>query len=408
MNLDVRRVTDSYSLLKLQSRIAGELLDTATAQNAFAVLAVPVSSRLFRRSGGRPNWMWGLFGDTLIVVIDGVRTVAQGLELYASAGQPMTQTPFGGINSMVQLTMSNIFNQLLADVGTLPARVFLTGYSYGGAIALALGGQLVAIAGGSTVQVCTFGSPRPGDAGLAGQLTRATVRRWMNADDPIPRFPPRWSEAPALTINAGFPAAYQWSLYVQPNGGVEVNFDGKLTATPLPGTIIPISDLTLSAWLTGVDAFSGEGHALGTYLARLGPVAAQMVGSNPSPTIGSNQEAQAPLSSPQFQRDAAVVAAPALESAQPEVSTMLFVPPLHRPRVIQSFGQYRVDWEGFTICTTKTRSESKTIAKYIFKMCRELGDSNQIYNGSFQAAINVFLVAASNPTGGFSPVLTVT
>ena len=87
---------------------------------------------------------------------------------------------------------------------------------------------------------------------------------------------------------------------------------------------------------------------------------------------------------------------------------MLYIPVQFRPRVSMVSGVYLVIWMGNTIASCKTKSNAKTIAKYISKCCRELTDASPVYTGSMQLSWQAFLAAAANPANGFIPPLDVT
>jgi pimeloyl-ACP methyl ester carboxylesterase len=359
------------------------------------------------RGGFVPSWLWACFGDTCIVAIDGVTTLLQGLGLYASTQQLMSQIPSGGVNSTVLVAATSIFNQLVSQLGGGPRNWVLCGYSYGGALAETVGAMLLAGLQPASVQIATFGSPRPGDANLAAALEQASLVRWMCDSDPIPRFPPTFLEAPNMTVQAGFTAAVNWSLYVQPKGGMQLDSLGTITVQQLPGRTLPIVALQLAAWLSGADAFGSAGHALNTYLTRLN---AAIAGAGPVPNVNAPPavaETPTPLTQQAFNADAAIVAAGVQVIALGRSPMALYVPIQYRPKVVFFAGVYKVMWMGYTMADCPTKSAAKTYAKYIFRMARTLVDATTTYSGSTQNGWRDFLTAASNPTGGFLPVLTV-
>lgn len=71
-------------------------------------------------------------------------------------------------------------------------RIFITGYSLGGALAM-LAGQMLLSRDAKYVEIlsiCTFGAPRTGNEGFAAWFQSLDVVRYVNSEDIVPTMPP--------------------------------------------------------------------------------------------------------------------------------------------------------------------------------------------------------------------------
>ncbi len=72
-------------------------------------------------------------------------------------------------------------------------KIFITGHSLGGALAMLAGQYLLSEdfnAYKSIVSICTFGSPRTGNNGFAKWFSEVDVVRYVNSEDIVPTVPP--------------------------------------------------------------------------------------------------------------------------------------------------------------------------------------------------------------------------
>ena len=408
LDLDVRTYKDSLTLIQSLQRLHGKLLSGSTATNVLALIGKPDTSGLFSVNGAVPNWCWGLYGNDLVILIDGLSSVQQGAQLFATSQSGVVTSPIGGINSYALSAAKSIYSVVTQNGMPLSPAVLVSGYSYGGALAQIVASLLNSMPFPAVVQCATFGSPRIGDTGFVNGLAPVTLRRYMNDDDPVPLFPPHFVEAPAASIAVGFGTVFAWSKYIQGHGGIVEFSDGTTLVSNLPPEFLPITEGQLAAWVSGATPPGGDAHSLFTYVSRVALSAAREAQAKTPANTGSGPEVYSPVTLQTFLADAATFAAALKVALALEGKTVLYVPPVYRPRVIFSFDTYHVNWMGYTIADCPTKSNAKTIAKYIFKAMRELVDANPTYSGSMQNAWRDFLTAAANPANGFLPPLNVT
>lgn len=408
LNLDVRRYKDSLTLLQALIGIHGTLLSTASPLNVLSGLGAPDQSGLVSAVGMTPNLCWGKYGDTVVVLIDGITTVGQGAQLYTSTQAPLTSTPIGQINGIAYNVSLNIVKVLDAIPPEVSSNFLLAGYSYGGALAQAVAALLAVRDLPGRIQVATFGSPRIGNSSLARTLQNATVRRYMVDTDPVPRFPPHFFEAPTALIAVGFPTAFFWTAYSQVQGGIQLEANGEGSPAVLPGRSVPATDVQLAQWLASAYSIGGDPHSQFTYQSRMALSAAKEALSPPAFNVGSGAEGDSTLTESAFLSDKASFAAALTNAMHEESGSMLYVPVNFRPKVTFIAGVYSVVWMGDTMGQFPTKSGAKTYAKYLFKFLREHSDASMLFSGSATDAWPRWLVAASNPLNGFLPTLTVT
>src|SRR5579872_1868652 len=269
LDLDVRNLLDVQKLVHI---VAALNPNTGYADVPSALARIgggPFSTQLYPKSPPMPSWLYCDTGNQVIVAAAGITSPQDGLAVFASSLQPLAGVGTARIQGAALGAAQTMLGALQPRWVSGPRRWVLCGHSYGGATVLALACLLLERHLAQDVRVCTFGSPRPGDRSLADVLTAATVRRYMNAGDPVPRYPPHMSEAPTLTLAAGFPLALQWSRYTQPNGGVVLTSDGRTSAAQLPPSMLPLTDVQLLAWALSDRCFYATAHSIASYQIRV-------------------------------------------------------------------------------------------------------------------------------------------
>jgi len=206
---------------------------------------------LYPRVGLQPPFIVAKQGGSVIVWSSGVHTVEQGLGVLLSSSAKMSPVQDGLAGSLYVQSGLNVYNTLTSLYGGSIENVLLVGHSYGGSLLSVTASLLVGSNAIRSVALTTFGAPRPGDGTFCADLGKVDIARWMCAADPVPRFPPSWEEAPALTLAVGFEIARAWSLYGQPHGGLVLYQNGTILEEPLPPLTFPIQDVKLLAWATG-------------------------------------------------------------------------------------------------------------------------------------------------------------
>jgi hypothetical protein len=405
-NIRIDSLSDLQKLCAAQMLLAAAQPVAAVGSGIDALWDVVNGVVVYPRAGFIPAWFTADGNDQVLVVIDGVRTLQQGLAMYASTQQSMLKVGSWWANATVVTAAQAMFNALRHSFGDTFRRWVLSGYSYGGALAEVLAAMLTSTPSSSSAQIVTWGSPRPGDSTLAALLQRWPLRRLMCDSDPVPRFPPHLGEAPAANVAVGLSGAQQWARYVQPGGGVILPQSGSLVSSPLPRLFFPIADADLALWVTGNDTFRGRGHALTTYAQRI--AAADPADPTTAATLALpvGVEPDVSVTVEAFNAVAAEVAAhddtPLVEGN----SVFGYVPPEYRASVTTIGGKYNVEWMGRLVAVGRTKSNAHSIAKYQNAWLRRLQTAASANHTTFSEALVDFLAAASSMPG-FSPPLVV-
>ncbi len=406
--IDVRRIADVQALIRLLASLnpldSFSGLPAAVAEVAWR----PFQFRFFQRMPPVPAWVWIDTGNQVIVSLAGILTPQDGLSVFTSSLQPLIK--FGDFRSadIVLSAARSVFGALGDRFAGGPRSWVLNGHSYGGSIAEVLSAVLSAAGVVSDLQVCSFGSPRPGDVSLRDVLAKWTVRRFMASDDPVPRFPPHPFEAPALTLLAPLPVAGQWSQYVHPQGGVVLWPDGTITVGQLPPQVLPITDLTLAGWALSDRGFFATGHRVSEYLHRVDLAAAALLPSSSSFVIGSTPEQPAPLD-PQTQQALATGAVPNPLSPLGGFPLQGFVPPQFRAKAVRTAPLvYKVMWMGRNVLTGTNRSNARSLARGINGWLRRMQGAQSADHTAFNASLADFWLVCVSSSLGFNPPLVVT
>jgi Lipase (class 3) len=368
----------------------------------------PFDNRTFPRAPPLPAWLWCDTREQVIVCIDGILTTADGLNVFGSTLQPLSTVGNWSTNSALVDAADELMRQMAALLGRGPRHWCISGHSYGGSIACVLAALLSDGGFAKSVQVCSFGSPRPGSSSLASRLTRETVRRYMNDDDPVPRFPPRLTEAPLLVGAAGFGLAVQWGRYVQPQGGVVLDSMGHVHIHELPPFLLPITDLKLAGWAFSDRGFLATGHSMGEYLTRTLLAAAAGMPSAAPPVAGSQVEEQEQLTQQAF---TLAVAGAATKVASPsEVSPVAqgYIPVLFRAKAELIGGNYVVTWMGNVVLTGHNRNNARSLAAKLNLFLRVMQGAASADHTNFNTSLANYWTVCSGAGIGFNPVLVVT
>lgn len=368
----------------------------------------PFGFQVFPRAPPRPSWLWMDTGSQVVVASAGVSTVADGLAVLSSTLEPLVRVGTWSSTS-AQIDTARFLLAALGDRFVRGPRSWvLVGHSYGGSILCVLSALLAAAGVVADLQLCTFGSPRPGDNALSLVLAPFTVRRYQCSDDPVPRFPPHLLEAPAATLAAPFPVAVNWSRFVQPQGGVILFPDGVVQTRQLPPSLLPIADVELLGWALSDRGFFSTGHRIAEYQFRVAEATAAAAAFPPAPTTGTGPEPTDPLTTQQIQ---AVSTGGTVRISPFGGLTMSqgYIPPQFRAVAFKAMpNDYRVRWMGFTVLAGLNRSNARSLARGINGWLRRMQGAKSADHTAFNAAIAAYWLVCVSSSQGFNPPLVVT
>ena len=389
----------AVGIMRVKGNANASKVKAQITQNGYDVS----DSLVVGRSGTVPAFFVIKSDTTVVLGIDGISSVDQGGKLFASLSLPFLSEAYFSANAMVLQDARRVW-QLVAQLYAGKSFTLLAaGYSYGGALAECVAALAVTEGGFGNIGVTTFGSPRPGPSSLGAVLQLRDVRRWMNENDPIPHFPPHASEAPLGTVSAGFPTAALIAQYVHPKGGLELLVGGGVQPADSPTLFVPIADLDLAGWFTGANGIAAAGHSIQLYSNQLGALVASLPSGATHVSGPGGPEQPDVLTKVEFDALQSLIDRMASLSDMKGSGKMAYIPPLYRPQVKFVTGTYQVIWMGHGLCATSTKSEAKTIAKYLFKFLRTFNEANTISISNNAIAWSAFWVVATSAANGFQP-----
>lgn len=405
---DVRSLAFSLKLLSVSETLYPEGQTLATQKAVAEFLGTDNDVSIFPREGLLPPFVIVDTGEVLYCWVSGVHNLRQGLSVLVNASQQLETVDDWRSSPLFVTSGRAVFDQLRRKAEGPRRRWYLTGHSYGGGLLSVTALLLRSRYPDDEIQLCTFGSPRPGDDAMCRTMRSVVVRRWMNAADPVPRFPPHFGEAPVASVAAGFAIARTWGAYSQPRGGVVLYPDGLLATKALPPLVHPIQDALLVDWMSGVGGIQSAEHTLVTYrrnmtdaLERTGQVAPLPLGS-----VGGDKGEQ--LSLEEFLRRATVAAASQGITASSEGDKVTYIPMASRTTVSKIGTEYAVLWGNGIIAAGKTLAGARAFKRDFNKALRSMQNLAFVNETALNAALADYLFAASTPGSGFEPILIIT
>ena len=170
--------------------------------------------------------------------------------------------------------------------------VKIVGYSYGGMIAPILGQLIKGNNPGCTVEVITYGAPRPGHWRFQQRATSDDVKRFWNTEDPIPFTPPHVDECPWMAVFFSTRTLENMDAQVQITTGYQVYDTGIISASE--GLTAPSFSVTtgLVQLMTGSQGIQATAHTLAEYVRRFNLATARTPPRPiPVPPVGVRQRA---------------------------------------------------------------------------------------------------------------------
>jgi hypothetical protein len=351
-------------------------------------------------------WVCANFQE-MRIFIGGASTLQNGLDLLGGALAPGVPIGRARVNAAVAFQATIIANYIGKILAVLPPSILVCGHSYGGAIAEAFVAGLVQSTYPGSLQLYTQGAPRAGDSSLSSVLDPVPKLRVMDQGDPIPFFPPHFSEAPFATIALGFVEALNLAHWAQCGGGAILDPQGNLTPGELPPLFSPIAEVSLATWAAGVNGFASNEHSSYTYRARM----LKQSSGGPSPPVdptkgGFKGELALPLTAVEL--NAGPVLGPVLQKGGAVVAfSTVFIPVSMRWKAVRVGQIWYATWQGLQVVTCQSHSQAKSICKAFNKALKVLQNASAVSKGQMVGTWGTYLVAAGSSTGGFVPVLSV-
>jgi hypothetical protein len=333
---------------------------------------------LYRNSFGSGNLIWFRQGADFhlpalmiikgdgpnIIIWGGSSSPTHGIVLAATAGdeENTLRSEFRGPTVFVtpaeSLHRRIGFDSLINE----ERETLITGHSYGGAIAAWIGILWNLKRGNNRFQLCTFGSPRPGNAKTLKQLSISRCVRYMSDTDVVPFLPPHNDELPFVGVLLNFVATGFQSEQEQFPIGTVVHKGGETEDRMYPSSTPVVREKTIGDSVKILIEAALSSHLMHQYVALM------------RERFLLTPEGQAQI--------ALALAVPVVDGPQrfptlvsiEELSHMaqFFVPPdMLAVMVLQRKGVYQLQWQSFTIAQG-SRSAIKILRNRLNSYLRRL------------------------------------
>jgi Lipase (class 3) len=363
-------------------------------------------SNLYQVNGVTPAWYWGqINSDVVVVLIDGATTFQMGLSCLSG----FFQVSPAGFNTWANDAAQALYNELLR-VGRWQstASFVVGGYSAGGMVGTLLADQRWRRDVTRRVGIHTFGSPRVTTRALADSEENLPCVRWMSTDDPIPLLPLRFADAPWVVAVQGPIAAIQAGTYCHWAGGWELipGQVGRRAELPSTAAVSPVS--SLGAWLTSSDQAIVGSHSIGGYSQAMILEYNLIVNANANPLRWSPPEVSDTQQRRFYNQQQREVAA-SIASAEERQNAYPVQIPQGNVWVAVRLGRvWTVQFGGVQVAISRSKKAAKGLARLMNEAFRRLQRTAVVDPNALTTQLDGYLVAASDPTGAFRPVLNTT
>jgi hypothetical protein len=214
-------------------------------------------------------------------------------------------------------------------------------------------------------------------------------------------------EAPALVLSAPQALATAWAQYTQTAGGLVLWPDGTVSARDLAPGVPLTHDVDLAVWVFSTALLGSTAHSISSYQ---GALSARISGGGLAavgPTVGSFTLASAGAV---MLSAGGALGAPTTSNLDKEGGNAMagYIPPLYRATAHNmGANEWHVAWMGNLIATGSSKSNAKTLAKYLNSFLRRLQVVAEVDHGQFLDSATKYFAVASEAALGFSPPMNV-
>jgi len=352
-----------------------------------------------------PGYMYAKSGNDAFVWMVGTNNSNQAL--YQAGGY--VGAPFASITDPVSIAIEQSADTIIGELynvsGFNPTRVYIGGWSYGGAISQSLMLRFgVKGIPPANVFCSTFGSPRVGGRSVCTALgAYRNNNRWFHRLDPVPLVPPRLEETGSIVGVFGPGVARRLTNFCHAQEGTQINDDYTLTDRMLPQDATVDFNGSLAAWLQAADSGSANAHSISLYSRSLGQVVARRSAAVRSLDHGIERPGAATRS--ETTAIARRLDIDLNELAARGVGQSAVVPDKYKFRAVKVGRVYTVYWQEQQVCTVPHRKRALNIARTGNDFFRTLLRSAVVDDKAMATLIVSWLAASVDPAGGFSPTL---
>ena len=257
--------------------VCARIIGTLPASDAFAAgrqliaeaFGDGVVSHFQAKSGHTPPYAWAQIRGVLVAWINGVSEPDDVTALVLSSLE-FLQPAFGGKVMDLQLTTAaEIASTINVTTPWFGQPALLVGHSFGGALAVLVGCNVLATFGASAAQILSFGAPKCGDADFVAAQGSLDVVRYMVEGDAVTVLPPRVEQIGWAAGLFSDSILEEWDKYRPMDGGLLLKPDGSISPSVQPGLYGTNLTAELVAYVRGDPVTVMSEHLIGYYAACL-------------------------------------------------------------------------------------------------------------------------------------------
>jgi hypothetical protein len=369
------------------------------------------SSRYFDGDAVTPQCYAFVSEGTLKVFVSGVSTAAMGQLIWN-----FYTGPHGAVNvfgaGFSQITPQQAAASVFTNVvnGQFPwSAIHATGYSWGGVVMQQL---LALLAGAISPQtfsgLTTIGSPKPFVQPDQGLQQWTSIYSWFNEDDAVPLIPPDITTLQRMLAGLSVGQGRRLASFQRWESGISITQTGLIIPSPTP-TANPIPQATqVGNWLAQTEAGIQTPHSIPVYVARL----TLAVANTPVPQAVINVPSQPGLShsvtATAVARQQVGFQQTVFTDATRQNSTPVVVPSSNVFFAARTGRIWYVYFGGVQIAMAPKKRRARALANLGNAWLRKLQNEAVVNAADLSSQFTSYLQAASDPLGGFEPVMNVT
>jgi hypothetical protein len=364
-----------------------------------------ISAMYIPQTNTRPAAYFADDGLVTFMAVDGAQTLEHGQSYIRCAHQSEFKVAKGWASDGLANFAYDLYQSWLADGNIVRPRMYLTGHSFGGAIATAFMARLINVDDPQKITLITFGAPKAGGSFMAAKTQHADIVRYMNVQDPIPILPPGRLEIGNFNISLGPGDIVHYSRFCHTVGGVSIATNGNLLPTTLSAPLSLPQAISLARWVYTLSVDQASPHSITSYISQLAlavgnqsnvnfPIRpkAQPEGAHPIP----RKEAQ------EFLADRFKQQAPVLREVE---NTPLKIPRINLASIERSGRLWSVTFGGAIISSGLGKTNDRRLRDSFNTFLRRLQRQGIVDVTTLESQFETYLVLASDPASGFEPQL---
>jgi hypothetical protein len=340
------------------------------------------------------------------VFIDGITTQAQGVGIWNGYIDSPLLTASLQLNAWFTSAAFQIWTQLNSQIDSRPT-IFISGYSAGGAIAVALALSIRLNWPNTRIVIIAFGAPRiiTGTTLERNPLTMPNLQfaHFMNSDDPVSLIPPNPTFFRRVVAGLSVGASLRLSQHREYPNGTNVTQTFTFRPGNSPVDLPTPAENAIAGWMLAQADGLQTPHSIDTYVARLNAAV-------PNPTsqpILAPREQGVPQAWPIKPQGARQLINEAVQTAFADSTRQNAVPVnIPAPQLFQKVRQgnlWSVTFRGVTVALAPRKKRAAALARIGNAFLRRLQNEAVVNVDDLGQEFLGYLDDASNPESGFQP-----